>query len=208
MNQADRQPSPNDAAIPLRMRADLALQPMQFGRRMFWSVKDPLSHRFYQLREEEYFLLQRLGDLLSSGLPGLLGLGLGSQVELELPALDGDAAGSSQPAPGRRDPGSETRAAARRSDCMPPVIELDELSVRFGSLEALSGFERQFFVPSVWALGPQRCGQDDADPQPARLSPAELRFGPGAWPMMCAATCDRRERSSATCRSATASSPA
>ena len=60
------------------------------------------------------FSASGLGDLLSSGLPSLLGLGLGLDggIELELPALDGDAASSSQPLP---DGATEQRNSSRRS---------------------------------------------------------------------------------------------
>ena len=46
--------------IPIRMRPDLIVQKLQFGRRSYWNIKDPISLRFYQLREEEYFILRSL----------------------------------------------------------------------------------------------------------------------------------------------------
>jgi putative peptide zinc metalloprotease protein len=42
------------------MRPDLAVQPLRLGSRQYWSVKDPISLRYYQLRDEEYSILQML----------------------------------------------------------------------------------------------------------------------------------------------------
>lgn len=41
-------------------RRDLLIQRQSFGSRVFWNVKDPISLRFSQLRDEEYFLFKRL----------------------------------------------------------------------------------------------------------------------------------------------------
>lgn len=46
--------------LPLRMRPDLAVQPMESGGRQYWGVKDPLALRYFQLREEEYAVLTML----------------------------------------------------------------------------------------------------------------------------------------------------
>jgi putative peptide zinc metalloprotease protein len=67
MSNAPTQPANVDLIVPLQKRADLIVQPMQFGRRTFWSIKDPLSHRFYQLREEEFFLLEQLDGRITFG---------------------------------------------------------------------------------------------------------------------------------------------
>lgn len=46
--------------LRLRMRADLHIQPLQFGGKIFWGVKDPFSLQYYQLRDEEFFILKQL----------------------------------------------------------------------------------------------------------------------------------------------------
>ena len=46
--------------LPVRMRRDLSAHPLQFGGRTYWGIKDPISLRYYQLREEEYFILNLL----------------------------------------------------------------------------------------------------------------------------------------------------
>ena len=46
--------------LPMRMRPDLELRAVQMRGRPQWSVKDPLALRYYQLREEEYFILRML----------------------------------------------------------------------------------------------------------------------------------------------------
>ncbi len=47
-------------ALRLRARRDLIVRPLQFGGQEQWGVKDPISLRYFQLQDEEYFLLQRL----------------------------------------------------------------------------------------------------------------------------------------------------
>ncbi len=46
--------------LPLRLRRDLLFRQVQFGQRTFWNVKDPVTLRYFQLREEEYFILTAL----------------------------------------------------------------------------------------------------------------------------------------------------
>ena len=46
--------------LALRMRGDLEVKPLSTGGRRFWTVKDPLSLRYYQLRDEELFVLRQL----------------------------------------------------------------------------------------------------------------------------------------------------
>jgi len=54
-------PSPNqDLQVPLRARRDLAIQPVWFGRTRYWGIKDPIALRYFQLRDEEYRILQML----------------------------------------------------------------------------------------------------------------------------------------------------
>ena len=46
--------------LPLRMRRDLAARKVVFGGRGYWNIKDPLTLRYFQLRDEEYFILSTL----------------------------------------------------------------------------------------------------------------------------------------------------
>lgn len=52
----------SSAARPLamRMRSDLVVRKVSMRGRPQWSIKDPLALRFFQLREEEYFVLRLL----------------------------------------------------------------------------------------------------------------------------------------------------
>lgn len=51
--------------LALRLRPDLRIQEIPFRRRTYWSVCDPISLRYYQLREEEFFVLQQLDNRAS-----------------------------------------------------------------------------------------------------------------------------------------------
>lgn len=53
-------PASSDRPLALRMRPDLAVQPLRLGTRSYWSVKDPISLRYFQLRDEEYSILKML----------------------------------------------------------------------------------------------------------------------------------------------------
>ena len=46
--------------LSMRMRPDLELRAVRMRGRPQWSVKDPLTLRYFQLREEEYFILRML----------------------------------------------------------------------------------------------------------------------------------------------------
>lgn len=46
--------------LKLRMRPDLDVQQLRFRREPYWSVKDPISLRYYQLRGSEFRILQLL----------------------------------------------------------------------------------------------------------------------------------------------------
>jgi putative peptide zinc metalloprotease protein len=46
--------------LPVRMRADLVIAPYLARRGRWWTVKDPLALRYFQLRDEELFVLRRL----------------------------------------------------------------------------------------------------------------------------------------------------
>ena len=39
--------------LPLRIRPDLVVQPLEFGGRRYFGVKDPVTLRYFQLREED-----------------------------------------------------------------------------------------------------------------------------------------------------------
>lgn len=51
--------------LPLRRRADLICNEQQIGGTRFWHVKDPVSQRYFQLRVEEYAVLQMLDGTAS-----------------------------------------------------------------------------------------------------------------------------------------------
>lgn len=55
-------PSNSATARPIRLRArgDLVVLEQQFGGRTYWAVKDPVSLRYFHLREEEYAVLGML----------------------------------------------------------------------------------------------------------------------------------------------------
>ena len=42
------------------MRPDVSVHPLEFGGKRYWGVKDPVSLRYFQLREEEFFILEML----------------------------------------------------------------------------------------------------------------------------------------------------
>lgn len=52
----------SSASRPLRLRRrrDVRAQPLQFGDRRYWGLKDPVSLKYYQLRDEEYRIYQML----------------------------------------------------------------------------------------------------------------------------------------------------
>ena len=50
----------SDRPLALRSRSDLQIRPQWFAGVRYFHVKDPLALRYYQLREEEYFILQQL----------------------------------------------------------------------------------------------------------------------------------------------------
>ncbi|MBW3540855.1 MAG: hemolysin D [Planctomycetes bacterium] len=58
-------PSATSRVLRLRRRRDLRAVPLHFGRRRYWAVKDPVSLRYYQLRDEEYRILQMLDGSVS-----------------------------------------------------------------------------------------------------------------------------------------------
>ncbi len=56
-----KQARAHDDAVPLlRKRLDLVARALQFRGQTYWSIKDPARLRYFQLREEEYFVLQAL----------------------------------------------------------------------------------------------------------------------------------------------------
>jgi putative peptide zinc metalloprotease protein len=46
--------------LELAMRHDLGIHPLRFSGRNYWGVKDPVALRYYQLRDEEYYILRQL----------------------------------------------------------------------------------------------------------------------------------------------------
>lgn len=46
--------------LPIRMRKDLVVHPQRYGGKAYWGIKDPVSLRYFQLREEEYFIFGML----------------------------------------------------------------------------------------------------------------------------------------------------
>lgn len=50
----------------LRKRPDLVVHPQRYAGRKYVGIKDPLSLRYYQLREEEFFVLQQLDGQTSA----------------------------------------------------------------------------------------------------------------------------------------------
>lgn len=52
-------------ALPLRKRGDLIIRPLQFGGRRYWGVKDPITLKYFQLRDEEYGILSMLDGEIS-----------------------------------------------------------------------------------------------------------------------------------------------
>lgn len=53
-------PASSGQRIPWTRRADLQIVPLEFARRRSWGVKDPVTLTYYELRDEEHFVLQQL----------------------------------------------------------------------------------------------------------------------------------------------------
>ena len=51
----------------LRARADLIQKPISFRGTRYWSIKDPVTLRYYQLCDEEQFVLQQLDGHQTTG---------------------------------------------------------------------------------------------------------------------------------------------
>ncbi|HEY4261308.1 MAG TPA: hypothetical protein VGM98_14170 [Schlesneria sp.] len=51
--------------VPWTRRADLKVVPLEFAGRRSWGIKDPLTLAYYELRDEEYFVLQQLNGQAS-----------------------------------------------------------------------------------------------------------------------------------------------
>ena len=52
--------STSQRTLRLRARNDLEFFPQRFGQHQYWVVKDPITLRYFQLREEEYTILRSL----------------------------------------------------------------------------------------------------------------------------------------------------
>ena len=46
--------------LGLTMCSDLSFQTQQFGGQRYWAVKDPVALRYFQLRDEEFSILQMI----------------------------------------------------------------------------------------------------------------------------------------------------
>jgi putative peptide zinc metalloprotease protein len=46
--------------LELAMRHDLSVHPLRFSGRNYWGIKDPVALRYFQLRDEEYYVLRQL----------------------------------------------------------------------------------------------------------------------------------------------------
>ena len=60
-----QQTSPSQQAsprqrIPWSRRADLRVAPLEFSGQRSWGIKDPVTLAYFELRDEEYFVLQQL----------------------------------------------------------------------------------------------------------------------------------------------------
>lgn len=51
---------PAGQRVPWAKRADLKVVPLEFAGRRSWGIKDPLTLAYYELRDEEYFVLQQM----------------------------------------------------------------------------------------------------------------------------------------------------
>lgn len=58
-------PDFSNQPLRLRMRADLNIQQLLFGGKKYWGIKDPVSLQYYQLRDEEFFILKLLNGTSS-----------------------------------------------------------------------------------------------------------------------------------------------
>ncbi len=54
------QASSTNQRIPWRKRADLQIVPLEFSGHRSWGVKDPVMLAYFELRDEEFFVLERL----------------------------------------------------------------------------------------------------------------------------------------------------
>src|SRR5687768_295335 len=52
--------SSSSRPLRLRRRRDVRAHALQYGDRRYWGLKDPVSLKYYQLREEEYRIYQML----------------------------------------------------------------------------------------------------------------------------------------------------
>jgi putative peptide zinc metalloprotease protein len=52
--------------LPFVMRRDLVIREMRMRGRVLWVAKDPVAMRYFQLRDEEYFVLRQLNGRTSS----------------------------------------------------------------------------------------------------------------------------------------------
>lgn len=55
--------STSSQRIPWRRRADLQVAALEFSGRPSWGIKDPITLAYFELNDEEYFVLQRLDGM-------------------------------------------------------------------------------------------------------------------------------------------------
>ena len=59
------QTSPASQRIPWSRRADLRIVPLEFQGQRSWGIKDPVTLDYFELNDEEYFVLQQLNGQMS-----------------------------------------------------------------------------------------------------------------------------------------------
>ncbi len=52
--------SETSSPLPVRHRNDLIVQQTGWGSHLVWTLKDPVSERFFQLQQADYFVFQNL----------------------------------------------------------------------------------------------------------------------------------------------------
>ena len=57
--------TPESRKLPFKKRTDLTVREQQFGNSKFWHIKDPVSLRYFQLKTEEYAVLNMLDGNVS-----------------------------------------------------------------------------------------------------------------------------------------------
>ena len=61
-----RNESSADRPLAVSRRRDLEMRPLRFAGHRYWGIKDPIALRYFQLRDEEHFILQSLDGRASA----------------------------------------------------------------------------------------------------------------------------------------------